>query len=50
MGADIPDGAYDVVAMFEVISGESFEGTIELGPRSAPVKGTRTHGPNGGAR
>jgi imidazolonepropionase-like amidohydrolase len=33
-----------------VVSGDTFEGTIELGPRSAPVKGTRTHGPEGGAR
>lgn len=33
-----------------IVSGDSFEGTIEMGARSAPVKGTRTHGPEGGGR
>ncbi len=32
-----------------IVTGDSFEGTIEMGPRTAPVKGTRTHGPEGGA-
>lgn len=33
-----------------IVTGDSFEGTMELGPRSAPIKGTRTHGPDGGGR
>ncbi len=33
-----------------VIQGDSFEGSLEMGPRSAPVKGTRVGGPQGGAR
>ena len=33
-----------------IVTGESFEGSIEMGPRSAPVKGTRTQRPDGGAR
>lgn len=33
-----------------IVTGETFEGTIEMGSRSAAVKGTRTHGPEGGAR
>ena len=33
-----------------IVTGETFEGTIEMGSRSAAVKGTRTHGPDGGAR
>jgi imidazolonepropionase-like amidohydrolase len=40
-------GANDVTV---IVTGDSFEGTIELGPRSAPVKGTRTARPEGGAR
>jgi imidazolonepropionase-like amidohydrolase len=31
-----------------IVTGDSFEGTIEMGPRSAPVTGTRTRGPEGG--
>ena len=33
-----------------IVSGDTFEGTFEMGSRSAAVKGTRTHGPEGGAR
>ena len=33
-----------------IVTGETFEGTIEMGSRSAPVRGTRTQGPEGGAR
>jgi len=33
-----------------IVTGDAFEGTMEMGPRSATVKGTRTHGPDGGAR
>ena len=31
-----------------IISGDTFEGSIEMGPRTTPVKGTRTRGPEGG--
>jgi len=33
-----------------IVTGDAFEGSIEMGSRSAPVKGTRSHGPDGGAR
>lgn len=33
-----------------IVSGDTFEGTFEMGPRTAPVKGTRTRGPEGGVR
>ncbi|HEX4825279.1 MAG TPA: amidohydrolase family protein [Candidatus Polarisedimenticolaceae bacterium] len=32
-----------------IVNGDAFEGTMEMGPRSAQLKGTRTHGPEGGA-
>ena len=31
-----------------IISGDTFDGSIEMGPRTTPVKGTRTRGPEGG--
>jgi len=31
-----------------IVTGDSFAGTIEMGPRTAPVTGTRTRGPEGG--
>ncbi len=33
-----------------IITGDSFEGTVEMGPRTVPVKGTRAKGPEGGGR
>ena len=33
-----------------VIQGDTFEGSAEMGPRTVPVKGTRTSGPEGGER
>ncbi|HUC42946.1 MAG TPA: amidohydrolase family protein [Candidatus Sulfotelmatobacter sp.] len=32
-----------------IVTGDSFEGTFEMGARSAPISGTRTHGPDGSA-
>ena len=33
-----------------IVSGDTFEGTFEMGSRTAPIKGTRTEGPEGGTR
>jgi hypothetical protein len=33
-----------------IVTGDSFEGSVEMGPRTAPLKGTRTRGPEGGGR
>ena len=33
-----------------IVKGDAFEGTAEMGPRSVELKGTRTAGPEGGAR
>lgn len=40
-------GANDVTV---IVTGDRFEGTLDMGGRSAPVQGTRTGGPGGGAR
>ncbi len=40
-------GPFDLTV---VISGDAFEGSAEFGPRTMPVKGTRTSGPEGGER
>ncbi len=40
-------GAFEVTV---VITGDTFEGEAEMGPMTVPVKGTRTKGPEGGAR
>jgi imidazolonepropionase-like amidohydrolase len=39
-------GSNDVTV---IVTGDAFEGTLEMGARSARVKGTKTHGPEGGA-
>jgi len=31
-----------------IVAGDTFEGSMEIGPRTTPVKGTRTRGPEGG--
>jgi len=38
------------VELTVVITGDSFTGSAEFGPRSVPVTGTRTSGPEGGGR
>jgi imidazolonepropionase-like amidohydrolase len=43
-------GGRPPVEVTVVIEGESFEGSFEMGPRTMPIKGTRTSGPEGGAR
>ena len=40
-------GSYDAIV---IITGDAFEGTSEMGSRSATLNGTRTSGPKGGGR
>jgi imidazolonepropionase-like amidohydrolase len=40
-------GSYDATV---IITGDAFEGTSEMGSRSATLNGTRTSGPSGGGR
>jgi hypothetical protein len=44
------EGGRGATEITVVISGESFEGTAEFGPRSVTLTGTRTSGPEGGAQ
>ena len=43
-------GGRGSMELMVVITGDSFEGSVEMGPRTAPIKGTRVSGPEGGGR
>jgi imidazolonepropionase-like amidohydrolase len=43
-------GGRGAMELTVIVKGDTFEGSAEFGPRTVPVKGTRTSGPEGGAR
>ena len=44
------EGGRGAMELTVVVTGDSFEGSAEFGPRTVSVTGTRTSGPEGGAR
>jgi hypothetical protein len=44
------EGGRSAMELTLIITGDSFEGSAEFGPRTVSVTGTRTSGPNGGER
>jgi hypothetical protein len=44
------EGGRGAMELTVVVTGDSFEGAAEFGPRTVSVAGTRTSGPEGGAQ